>query len=91
MAMATEKQSDLSACWGLFWRCFVFMPVMLGLFIVVGGIWILRWILPLRAAIQTYNGDYWATGATLVIWSLCFWTYRRFRLLRFFENPPSLL
>ena len=89
--MTTEKQSDLAACWSLFWRCFAFMPVMLGLFIVIGGIWLLRWILPLRAVIQTYNGDFGAAALTIGIWLLCFWAYRRLRLSRFFEDPPSLL
>lgn len=89
--MTTEKQSDLAACWGLFWRCFVFMPAMLAVFIVVGGVRILRWVLPLCAAIQTYYGNFWASVVILVIWFLCFWAYRRFRLSRFFEEPPSLL
>ena len=89
--MATEKQSDLAACWGLFWRCFVFMPVMLALFIVLGGIWLCRWLLPLAAAARIFEGNFWTAAVTLIIWFLCFWAYRRFRLSRFFEGPPSLL
>lgn len=89
--MITRKQSDLAALWGLFWRCFVFLPYMLGVFLVVGGIWFLRLILPLCALVRIFTGEFWPVLPTLAVWLLCVWVYRRFRLARFFEEPPSLL
>jgi hypothetical protein len=89
--MATKRTSDLAACWGLLWRCFVFMPYMLAVFIVVGGIALFRWLLPLGVIARIIEAGYWSAAATLGIWFLCFWTYRHFRLSRFFEDPPSLL
>ncbi len=89
--MTTRKQSDLAACWGLFWRCFVYLPYMLAVFIVVGGIAILRWVLPLCALLRVLTGEFWPVAPTLAVWLACVWIYRRFRIARFFESPPSLL
>jgi hypothetical protein len=89
--MNLKENSDLKACWGILWRSLVFMPYMLAVFIVVGSIWLARWVLPVSAAMLVYSGDWSFAAITVVLWLFAMWSYRRFRLSRFYEPPPSLL
>ena len=90
-SMSPNDDSDFKGCWAILWRSFLYLPYMLGVFIVVVGVWLLRWILPFSAAVFLYDQDWYVAGATLGIWLFALWSYRRFRLGRFFESPPSLL
>ena len=83
--------SDLKACWAILWRSLIFLPYMLAVFIVVGSIWFGRWVLPLCVGLLLYSGDWSLALITAALWFLAMWSYRRFRLSRFFERPPSLL
>ena len=89
--MSTKEHSDRKACWGLLWRSLVFMPYMLAVFVCVGSVWLSRWVLPFVAALLAYSRDWSLTLATVSAWLVAVWGYRRFRLARFFEPPPSLL
>ena len=89
--MSTKGQSDSNACWGVLWRSIVFIPYMLAVFIGVGIVWLGLWVLPVCAAWFLYSRDGWFATASLALWALAVWSYRRFRLARFYESPPSLL
>lgn len=89
--MNTKEHSDLRACWGILWRSFVLMPYMLLIFVMVGGVWLSRWVLPVCALLWFYSHDWLMAGGALALWYLAAWSYRRFQLCRFFEPPPSLL
>jgi len=89
--MNTKKRSDWKACWGILWRSLVFMPYMLAVFIGVGSISLSRWALPFCTASLIYSRDWLFAAVTLALWFLAVWSYRRFRLSRFYEPPPSLL
>jgi len=89
--MGTNEHSDLKACWGILWRSFVLLPYMLMVFVVVGGVWLIRWVFPLCAAVLICSSEWWAAVGTVALWCLAVWSNRRLRLSRFFEPPPSLL
>jgi hypothetical protein len=89
--MNLKENSDLKACWGILWRSLVFMPYMLAVFIVVGSIWLGRWFLPVCVGMLLYSGDWTVALIAVAFWLLAMRSYRRFRLSRFFEPPPSLL
>ena len=85
------KHSDTAALWGILWRSLIFLPYMLLTFIVVCGIWLARWVLPVWAALHIYDREWWSAIGTILLWIFVVGIYRRFRLARFFEAPPSLL
>jgi hypothetical protein len=89
--MKPKENSDWKACWGILWRSFVFMPYMFSVFIVVGGIWLARWVLPICVGMLVYSRDWSFAAITAALWLSAMWSYRRFRLSRFFEPPPSFL
>ncbi len=64
---------------------------MLAVFVMIGGIWLSRWILPAVVLLSLWNGDWWQACALLGLWLFVVWVYRRFRLNRFLEGPRSLL
>ena len=89
--MTTKEYSDWKGCWAILWRSILFIPYMLAVFVGVGGVWLSRWLLPVCGATFFYLQQWWAAGVAFALWSLAVWAYRRFRLSRFFEAPPSLL
>ncbi len=89
--MSSQRHSDVSAFWGVFWRSFAFLPYMLLVFAGVGGVWFSRWVLPFCVAVLLYDQDWWQAVVVTAAWLLMMWAYRRFHLRRFFEEPPSLL
>jgi hypothetical protein len=89
--MSTKAQSDLKACWGILWRSFAFMPYMLAVFIGVGSVWLSRWVLPVLVGLLVYSRSWFYAAGTAALWLLATWSYRRLRLARFYEPPPSLL
>ena len=89
--MKPKQNSDWKACWGILWRSLVFMPYMFAVFIVVGSIWLARWVLPVCVGMLLYSGDWSFALITVAFWFLAMWSYRRFCLSRFYELPPSLL
>jgi hypothetical protein len=90
-AMSSNGHSDWRACWGILWRSLVFMPYMFAVFVGVGSVWLSRWILPVLIALSVYSRDWLVAGCAFALWLLAAWSYRRFRLSRFCESPPSLL
>ncbi len=89
--MSENRQSDWRGWWGILWRSLVLMPYMLVIFIGVGIVWLNRWILPVFVALSVYARDWWFAGGGLVLWFVAMWSYRHFRLSRFYESPPSVL
>jgi len=89
--MNSDQHSDWKALWGILWRSFVFMPYMLAVFIGVGTIWLSRWALPVYAGLSVYSHDWVYASGAFILWLAAVWSYRRFRLSRFYEVPPSLL
>jgi hypothetical protein len=89
--MNKTSRSDFRGAWALLWRSLVFIPYMLLVFILVGGIWLSRWVLPLYAAVWVYVDEWYMAAGILAAWLLSVWAYRRFRLHRFYETPRSLL
>jgi TRAP-type C4-dicarboxylate transport system permease large subunit len=89
--MNKTSRSDFRGAWALLWRSLVFIPYMLLVFILVGGIWLSRWVLPLYAAVWVYVDEWYMAAGILAAWLLSVWAYRRFRLHRFYATPRSLL
>ncbi len=89
--MNAGADSDVKSCWALLWRSVVFFPCILLMSVSIGGVWLSRWILPPCIVLQLYVHEWWQAVATMVVWALLAWIYRRLRLERFFEAPPSLL
>jgi hypothetical protein len=89
--MKPKPSFEWKGCWGILWRSLVFMPYMFVVFIVVGSIWLARWVLPVCVGILFYSGDWSLAVITAALWFLAMWSYRRFRLSRFYEPPPSFL
>jgi hypothetical protein len=46
---------------------------------------------PIIGAACLFYGLWWQGIAIFVVWSLAIWAWRRFRLSRLLEAPPSLL
>ena len=91
VCMEKKTTSDWKGFWALLWRSLVFFPYMLAVFIGVGSIWLSRFVLPLCGAAFLYLQDWWNAGIALALWLLAIWSYRRFRLARFYEAPSSFL
>jgi hypothetical protein len=89
--MCSNEHSDWRGCWGILWRALVFVPYMLAIFVGVGSVWLSRLVLPVLAALWLYSHDWWLACSAFVLWLIAMWSYRRFRLSRFYERPPSLL
>jgi hypothetical protein len=89
--MNNKSQSDWEGLWGILWRSFVFLPYMLGVFVIVGCVRLSRWVLPVHAALSVYYNDWWLGAAAFALWLMALWSYRRFHLCQFYEAPPSLL
>ena len=89
--MRTKHAAALAGFWAVLWRSLVFMPYMLLIFFVIGGIWFIRWFLPFAAALFLLCGQWREAAFAAVGWAIAVVVYRRFKLGRFFEEPPSLL
>jgi hypothetical protein len=85
------KHSDTAALWAILWRSVVFVPYMWLVFSIVGSLWLARWILPVWGALLLYDREWWSATGIMALWVILVAIYRRFRLTRFFEWPPSLL
>ena len=89
--MNTKAHSDWKGCWAILWRSLIFIPYMLAVFVGVGGVWLSRWLLPVSGAVFLYQQQWGEAGVAFAVWLLALWAYGRFRLVRFFESPPSFL
>jgi len=89
--MNTRRHAEWKGLWAILWRSMVFLPYMLMVFVCIGGVWLSRWVLPCYAAFLLYLQEWWQAAVAFALWLFVFWAYRRFRLHRFFEAPPSLL
>ena len=84
-------QSDIGACWSILWRSIVYVPLLLSFFVTVGGLWLSRWLLP-PIVILFASAQLWTDAALgALAWLTAVQVFRRFRLARFYEDPPSLL
>ena len=86
-----RPHSDWQASWAILWRSLVFLPYMLAVFVSLGCIWLSRWGLPFCAACYLYSRDWGLAAGCGALWLIAVTIYRRLRLARFFETPPSLL
>ncbi len=86
-----NPQSDIVACWSILWRSVVFVPLMLTLFVTIGGLWLSRWVLPAVAILFAFAQLWTHAGLSILAWITSVLIYRYFRLSRFYEDPPSLL
>jgi hypothetical protein len=86
-----NPQSDIAACWSILWRSVVYVPLMLSLFVTVGGIWLSRWMLPPFAILFSVAQLWTHAGLSVLAWLASVLIYRYFRLSRLYEDPPSLL
>ena len=86
-----QSESDAKALWSITWRSVVllplFFPVALLWFILVVAIG----VLPIVAVAYLWFGEWRQAGIYFAIWALLLTAYRRFRLGRWFEWPPSVL
>jgi hypothetical protein len=89
--MSSKQNSDWRAGWGILWRSLVFTPYMLAAFVVITGVSLSVLLLPLYAALSLWDHDSSSAGGAFVLWLAAVSTYRRFRLCRFYESPPSVL
>jgi len=69
----------------------IYTPWLLLIFVGVGGVWLSRWLLPLSIVLAIFARLWWYGGVALALWLAAMWSYRHFRLARFFEPPSSLL
>ena len=79
--MNSSHSSDLQGLWAVTWRAFVYLPLMLGMFVIllVHGMGLL--MLPILAAACLWYG-FWLWGLAMAAgWLLLFWSWRHFRLL----------
>jgi len=88
------KQHNDSAArgiWAVAWRSLVYLPMMLGMFVLllvhVCGLFLLPFI------VGTYLWfGLWRQGLiALAVWLLLCWSWRHFRLSEHFQSPPSTL
>lgn len=91
IGMDRDRHSGERACWALLWRSLIYVPWLFFIFVGVGGVWLSRWLLPLYIVLAVFARLWWFGGVALVLWLAAMWGYRRFRLVRFFEPPSSLL
>jgi hypothetical protein len=89
--MSRTKETDWNGVWEIFWRSFVYFPCMLLVFASVAGVWLGRWVVPFWGAFLLCLQEWALATVTWALWLVLIWAYRRFRLRRFFEAPPSLL
>lgn len=86
-----SSQSEIGACWSILWRSVVYAPLLLSFFVIVGGIWLGRWMLPPFVILFTCVQLWTDAGICFLLWMVAVMVYRRFHLSRFHEDPPSLL
>ena len=66
------------------------MPLMLAVWLVVGTLWLSRYLLPFKCAV-IYAGHWNMAWTFLAIWVVVTICYRTFKLKRMFERAPSYL
>jgi hypothetical protein len=86
-----RRDADWEGCWAILWRSFVFLPYMLAAFIALLVVSLGRWVLPIRAAFYAYSREWLLVTISAGVWLVAVVAYRRRRLGRCFEAPPSLL
>jgi hypothetical protein len=89
--MKPKHDTDVFGIWSVAWRAFVFVPVGLAAFLLLIGLFATVLVPPVIGATCLIYGMWWQGMAAFALWSLVIWVWRRFRLVRFFESPPSLL
>lgn len=73
------------------WRSVVFLPLMVATFVMVGGLFLIRWTLPFVAILFGFTGQWTHAGGRVLAWLASVLIHRYLRLARFQEDPPSLL
>ena len=64
---------------------------MLAVFVGLAVVSLGRWLLPAVAALCLYSREWLLAAVSAALWLLALALYRRLRLGRNFESPPSLL
>lgn len=89
--MSTEQKPSLGGVWALTWRSILFLPAMLFAFILLLALAVSLFALPLFGGVCIYFGLHLQGLASLAIWLVLLWAWRRFNLRQFYEGPPSYL
>lgn len=89
--MKTKSDSAFSGVWAVAWRSFLYLPVGLAAFLLLVGLIAALLFPPVIGAACLFYGLWWQGIAAIAVWALIIWAWRRLRLHRFFEAPPSLL
>lgn len=89
--MEPIQESDTRAFWAITWRSILLIPLMLPIAVVWLVIVMSIALLPLFCAASLWLGLLKQAGLFSIIWAAIFYAYRRFRLGRIWEWPPSFL
>ena len=91
MRDARMPQPGAQGLWAVAWRSIVFLPMMLGMFLLLLAHFSGFLLLPLVGGACIWDGR-WPYGvASFSLWFLLLWSWRHFRLREHFQSPPSLL
>lgn len=77
--------------WALTWRSVVLLPIVVFTsgFLVTFGLSLA--VLPMLGVVELTTGDRLVGFAMLGAWVAEIWAWRRFKLSRYYEGPPSTL
>jgi hypothetical protein len=88
--MKLQLQPDLRGLWALTWRSVAFLPLMLGVFVLLLVRALGLFLLPFLGASYFWFG-LWRYGfVTFSVWLFVLWSWRHFRLGGHFRNPSSV-
>jgi hypothetical protein len=92
MQIAPEKRTpDGKALWSIGWRSVILLPLFFPLAVLWLVLVILIGILPFISVAYLWFGEWKQAALHFAIWALLLFAYRRFRLGRWIERPPSVL
>lgn len=89
--MKNHPDSDSRGLWAIAWRMVVYLPCMLGVFLLLLSVVLSLVLLPLFGAIYFYFGLWWQGAVAFAAWLVLMGCYRHFRMARFLGSPPSYL
>ena len=91
LIMNPHQHDDLRGIWAVTWRALFLFPAALAVFFLLLLLVAAVILLPCFAGMFFFTGLWWQGAASLVAWAGVLGAWRRFRLGRFFESPPSCL
>jgi hypothetical protein len=89
--MKQDPQSAWRGLWAVAWRSIVFLPMMVGVFLLLLVHIIGLFYLPFIGGVWICYG-LWQHGlVAFAVWLLLLFSWRPFRLHKHFQSPPSVL